>query len=108
MAYGAPCIQLIRLGGGEQSTLFTIRVVIAEVESGKGWNHFSIIATEYSTNECSDWLSRQSVVGFLCSFASGISLWEGVVHGNSRYGAMQKNFHTFTSSDSTYAIQFVK
>lgn len=69
MAYGAPCIQLIRLGGGEQSTLFTIRVVIAEVESGKaGTMSFSIIVTEYSTNECSDWLSRQSVVGFLCVF----------------------------------------
>ena len=27
---------------------------------------------------------------------------------NSHYGAMQSNFHTFGSADSTFAIQFVR
>lgn len=38
----------------------------------------------------------------------GISLWETVVDSNSRYGAMQSNFHTFTAAGKTYAIQFVR
>ena len=34
VAYGAPCIQLIRHGNGGPNSMFTIRVVVAEVESG--------------------------------------------------------------------------
>ena len=39
---------------------------------------------------------------------TGIALWETVVDGSSRYGAMQSNFHTFASAGNTYAIQFVR
>ena len=35
VAYGAPCIQLVRHGNGDPNAPFTIRVVIAEVESGE-------------------------------------------------------------------------
>lgn len=35
LAYGAPCIQLVRHGNGNiTDAIFTIRIVIAEVESG--------------------------------------------------------------------------
>ena len=39
---------------------------------------------------------------------SGISLWELEVDRSSKYNAMQTNFHTFSVSGKTYAIQFAK
>ena len=53
MAYGAPCIQLVRLGGRE---LFTIRVVIAEVESGEPC--FPFEPQNSSTNKTCLWCVR--------------------------------------------------
>ena len=41
-------------------------------------------------------------------FVVGISLWELEVDRSSRYNAMQTNFHTFSVSGKTYAIQFAK
>jgi hypothetical protein len=35
LAYGAPCIQLVRHGNREDNHPFTIKIVIAEVESGR-------------------------------------------------------------------------
>ena len=90
LAYGAPCIQLVQHENEnlEQSAAFTIRIVIAEVESG---------ITMGISVRC-----------VYTAMVTGIALWEAVVDGNCHYGAMQSNFHTFVSAGNTYAIQFVR
>ena len=113
VAYGAPCIQLIRHGNGGPNSMFTIRVVVAEVESGL-CVYMHERERERDQSKClTSPLEVQSVGTVLCVhvcvlITAGISLWEGVVGSSSQYRAMQSNFHTFSSADCTYALQFVR
>ena len=45
---------------------------------------------------------------WLAVVCAGIALWEEEVGPESRYHAMQSNFHTFVTKGHTFAIQFAK
>lgn len=38
----------------------------------------------------------------------GIALWECLITGESKYNAMQTNFHTFSVDRKPHSIQFAK
>lgn len=72
----------------DHNSPFHIKVVIAEVESGIVVKLHIIVCT--------------------CCVTLGITLWEAEVTENSGYNAMQTNFHTFSSTGKTFAVQFAK
>ncbi len=86
LAYGAPCIQLMRETTAHNSP-FHIKLVIAEVESG---------TVDYNL--------RLAVLIVVV----GISLWECELTDSSGYNSMQPNFHTFSNNGRTLAVQFAR